>query len=396
MFQRRYSKIIDEILLRGKSLLVLGPRQVGKTTLLTNSSYDLKITLLHNKSRQRYEKNPDILIKEVEALKTTSKISRVFIDEIQLVPALLSTIQWLIDEKKAQFVLTGSSARKLRQHSQINFLPGRLVTLRMHSLLYSEHHLAEIEDLLLYGELPGILNESSKKAKNQDLESYVITYLEEEIRKEAITKNLPAFYRFLEMAALESGKIISLREIGSDVGVTHNTIGSYFEILEDSMILQRIDPYTESSTRKKLTKSSRYLFFDMGVRRLAAKEGIRLGKSRLGELFEHYIGLELYRLLQFYQEHGRPQLSFWRDPSGPEVDWLIKFQNQLIPVEVKFKENIQLSDCKHLLTFLKEYPQAKHAYVVCLTPNPMKISEKITAIPWNQLEPYIKQDLLRV
>jgi predicted AAA+ superfamily ATPase len=166
--------------------------------------------------------------------------------------------------------------------------------------------------------------------------------------------------------------------------VGHTTVSSYYEILEDSLIVLRIDPYTQSTTRKKLTKSSKYLFFDMGVRRVAAREGSELGRNRMGELFEHYVGLEIYRLLQF--QLNRPQLHFWRDPDGPEVDWLIRTGNRLIPVEVKYRSKVNFEDCKHINTFIEEYKNASVGYVVCLAERPYKISKNIMAIPWTQIE----------
>lgn len=360
----------------------MGPRQVGKTTLLENENYDFSVSLLLEKNRLRYEQNPDLLLNEIEAL--NKKNTLIFIDEIQLVPKLLNTIQYIIDKKMAQFVLTGSSARKIRREGHVNLLPGRLVVLYLDALSQTEHHYKNLEDILIYGELPGFLNIKSKTDKNNDLESYVLTYLEEEIRKETATKNIPAFYRFLELAALEAGKIISLRKIGSEASVTHATISSYYEILEDSMIVKRIDPYSTSATRKKLTKSSKYIFFDMGVRRSAAKEGQQLGKNRMGELFEHYVGLELLKLINFYEKNF--SLSFWRDPNGPEVDWLLINGKKMIPIEVKYKENITPSDIRHLETFLNEYPQAEKGYVICLSERAYKINNRITALPWNQLE----------
>lgn len=383
MFLRKMQSQIDAALKRGKSVLLLGARQVGKTTLLESERYDISISLLLEKNRLKYERSPDLLVQEAEVHPKAKKGLRIFVDEVQLAPKLLNSAQYLIDKKIAQMILTGSSARKFRKHSDLNLLPGRMVLLRLDPLSFQEHRNSHIEELLLFGELPAILSEKSKANKNTDLESYVITYLEEEIRKEAATKNLPAFYRFLEMAALESGKLVSLRQIGNETGVGHNTIGSYYEILEDSLIVTRVDPFTHSSTRKKLTKSSKYLFFDLGVRRLAAKEGTKLGKSRMGELFEQYVGIELNKLLKFTPD--RYTLSFWRDPDGPEIDWLIRGSKQMIPIEVKFREQIDKGDCKHLEVFLNEYPEAKKGFVVCLAERPYKVSERVTAIPWQEL-----------
>jgi predicted AAA+ superfamily ATPase len=226
----------------------------------------------------------------------------------------------------------------------------------------------ELENHLIYGSLPGLALLLDTRMKNVELRSYVETYLEEEVRSEALVRNLPSFYRFLEVAALESGKIV--------------TISSYYEILEDCLLVERIDPIYHSASRKKLTKSSKYLFFDLGVRRMAAQEGTKLGAPRRGELFENFVGLELIR-------EARSKLSteihFWRDPDGPEVDWVIKTSGNYIPIEVKLSPNPGIKECKHLQTFLSEYDGPHGAYVVCTTPRRYKITENITAVPWQQI-----------
>lgn len=296
-------------------------------------------------------------------------------------PAILDPIQVLIDERKAAFVLTCSSARKLRRQSEVNLLPGRVVSLRMDPFTNSEVH-QDLETHLIYGSLPGIVMLQNSKQKDTELRSYVDTYLEEEVRSEALVRSLPAFYRFLEMAALESGKIVSFNAISQSIGVAHTTVSSYFEILEDCLVVERIDPIYESASRKKLTKSSKYLFFDLGVRRMAADEGSKLGANRMGELFENFVGLELIR--ESRHQHST-QIKFWRDPDGPEVDWVIKSAGRYIPIEVKSTTNPSEKDAKHLRTFMQEYPCPHGAYVVCKTPRKFKIGQNVTAIPWQEI-----------
>ena len=187
----------------------------------------------------------------------------------------------------------------------------------------------------------------------------------------------------LELADLESGKIVSTNALAKDLGVAHTTVQGYFEVLEDCLIVERIDPITESATRKKLTKSSKYIFFDLGVRRVASLEGREVGANRRGEWFEQFVGLEIIRLIQNKPMHLK--LRFWRDPDGPEVDWVIQKNRQYIPIEVKLKESPPLQDCKHLRTFLKEYECPYGAFIVCTTPRKFKIEENITVIPWKEI-----------
>lgn len=212
------------------------------------------------------------------------------------------------------------------------------------------------------------------------MESYVTTYLEEEVRSEAVVRNLGDFARFLELAASESGGIINLRKLSQEIGVSHTTIGAYDQILEDCLIAERIEPLTQSKTRKKLTKSEKYLFFDLGVRRLAAREGTKLSRDTLGRIFEQFVGLELLRCA--HTANPAAKIRFWRDPDGPEVDWIIDENGAYTPVEVKWTENPVRGDVRHLEVFLSEYPPAKEGYLICQVPRKMKLGDKVFALPW--------------
>lgn len=383
---RQQEKNIKRALERNKSVLLLGARQTGKTTLIGRLKSDLSISLVRPDIRQRYEKNPALLGGEIEALKEKTKSERptVFLDEVQKVPELLDVIQDLIDRGSANFILTGSSARKLRKGSKVNLLPGRVIALRLDPLTLSEAPPHSLNERLLYGSLPGILSVEKESDREIDLESYVTTYLEEEVRAEAIVRNLGSFGRFLEYAASESGNIVNLRKLSQEIGVSHTTIGSYYQILEDCLIVERVEPLTQSKTRKKLTKSQKYLFFDLGVRRLAAHEGARLSKETFGRLFEQFIGLELLRCARLSDKNI--QLRFWRDPDGPEVDWVIDAENAYTPVEVKWTESPSSKDVKHLQVFLSEYKTSKTAYLVCQTPRRVKLADRVFALPWQEID----------
>ena len=377
---------VARALARNKSVLMLGPRQTGKTTLAGRLPWDLSLPFIRPEVRQRYEKEPDLLAQEVEALKPKGPSHRpcVLLDEVQKVPGILDVVQDLIDRGKANFLLTGSSARKLRREQGGNLLAGRVLALRLDPFALSEMPAAALNQHLLYGALPGIVALKSEQDKETDLESYVTVYLEEEVRAEAIVRNLGSFARFLEYAASESGQIVNLRKLSQEVGVSHTTIASYYQILEDCLIAERIEPLTHSKTRKKLTKAQKYLFFDPGVRRLAAREGPRLPKETMGALLEQFVGLELLRACRLCDRKVR--IRFWRDPGGPEVDWVIEEADAYVPIEVKWSSSPTPKDIKHLQLFLSEYRQAKVGYLVCRTPRRLKLADRLFALPWQELD----------
>lgn len=370
---------------RNRSVLLFGARQTGKTTLTGRFDSDLSISFIQPDIRQRYEKSPHLLRGEVEAVVSKQRGNRplVVLDEVQKVPLILDAVQDLIDRDKANFLLTGSSARKLRRSTGVNLLPGRVSVFKLDPFSLLEFAAPDLNERLLYGSLPGILAVQGSGDREIDLESYVTTYLEEEVRAEAAVRNLGDFARFLELAASESGGIVNLRKLSQEIGVSHTTIGAYYQILEDCLIAERIEPLTQSKTRKKLTKSAKYLFFDLGVRRLAAREGTKLSRDTLGRLFEQFVGLELLRCTHVKSQTAK--IRFWRDPDGPEVDWIIDEENAYTPVEVKWTEKPAASDIRHLEVFLSEYPSAKIGYLVCQVPRKAKLSGKVFALPWQSL-----------
>ncbi len=377
--EEKIKKIIDQ----KKSILLLGPRQTGKSTLINRLQADLVISLVKPELRQRYEKNLSLLEGEVLALGNKRKTPLIVIDEVQKVPVIMDVVQNIIDDKKAGFILTGSSARKLRRGSDVNLLPGRVISLRLDPLIVNEIPSSQLMHLLMYGSLPEIITIKNQNQKEELLESYVTTYLEEEVRSEAVVRNVGSFARFLELSASESGSIINLRKLSQEIGVAHTTINAYYEILEDCLIIERVEPITKSKTRKKLTKAHKYLFFDMGVRRVAAREGSHQSRENLGKLFEQFIGLELIRCSRLSKK--RFKVCFWRDPDGPEVDWVIDDGNTYTPVETKWTDTPSKSDIKHLKVFLNEYKNSKFGYVICQTPRKLLLDEKIFAIPWQEI-----------
>lgn len=379
------SKIIQQIK-KGKSLLILGPRQVGKTTICKKLKFDEEINLASLKLRFQYEKDPALLEKLVNSKYKNKKKVLIYIDEIQKVPELLDSVQLLVDEGKAQFILTGSSARKIKTQVDVNFAPGRLINFKIDPLSFEENR-DDLDSILTFGQLPAIAKEKDKEQKELELRSYVENYIEEEIRKETRLRSIAPFSRFIELAALQSGKIANFSEISQELGPTVVTIQSYYQILEDTLFAVKISPYLKNSSRKKLTKSCRYLFFDMGVRRVLSDESRKLSPDRKGDLFEHWIGNEIIKWINL--GHKGVKLFFWRDPDGPEVDWLIEYEGALLPIEVKLNHQPKNISIKHLKTFMREYHNAESALVVCTTEFSYKLENIIDIISYIDLHSYL-------
>jgi len=383
---RLLEKNIVDALKRGKSVLLLGPRQTGKTTLIkAQIKPDIQLNFAHVATRQRYEKNPAVLERELEEkIKAFKNPPIIFIDEVQKIPSTMDMAQHLIDNEKAQFILSGSSARKLKTGTSLNLLPGRVVSLHMTPLLYPEFSDINqtLEHILLYGSLPGIMNDSDDESKEIDLHAYVSTYLEDEVRAEALVRNIGHFSQFLEIAAGESGKQLNFTRLSQDLGIADTTIANYYQILEDCMITLRVDPVSESATKRRLIKSPKYLFFDLGVRRACANESTGLPRKIMADLFEHYVGNELI----YQSQYRSPQIKvrYWRDTAGPEVDYVLDIAHHYIPIEVKSSDSPDMNDARHLKKFMNEY-QADIAYIVCQSPHRYQLTENIVVLPWQEI-----------
>ena len=153
--------------------------------------------------------------------------------------------------------------------------------------------------------------------------------------------------------------------------------------MEDCLIAVRVDPITNSQTKRRLIKSPKYLFFDLGIRRACANEGIKLPKEILGNLFENYVGNELIYRSQLMTPPLK--VKYWRDAAGPEIDYILDVSRHYIPIEVKWSDHPSMTDAKHLHKFIQEHEEAHYGYIICQTPQTYKISKEITAIPWQNI-----------
>ena len=240
---------------------------------------------------------------------------------------------------------------------------------------------ADLFERLTFGELPGVA--TAARAQRADLlRAYTLVYLEEELRREALVKNWPAFARFLQLAAAEAGQMINYAGISREAGVSLPTVKSYYQLLEDMFIGFRVAAFS-GSPRKSLLSTERFYFFDVGVRNAAAELPLETAAVRAnpGPVFEQWVGIELWKRLQYL---GGGKLHYLRTKAGAEVDFIIARGGQLTPIEVKWTEHPTLADARHLMTFLNEHPKrARHGYVICRCPAPLALSDRVTALPWS-------------
>jgi len=394
---------IVKVIKKKYSCLILGPRQAGKTTLvnecLKNEKNIVSYLLQDPSVRIDMERDPSRIIKQIRALK---KNPCVFVDEAQKVPSLFDSVQLLIDNKDAHFILTGSSARKLKRHG-VNLLPGRIKRYHLDPLLWGEMGLVKecavkelsieninhglpysFEDTLIYGSLPGIVN-LPRKDRPDFLQAYAQIYLEEEIRAEALSRKIGAFSRFLELAAVESGTNPNLLKFSNESGVSQPAIKEFYNILEDTLVIERVDPFLKNA-RKRILSSSRYYFFDIGVRNVLSRFPLTgaLINTQKGVLFEHAVILEIIRRIKALNKNYK--VCYWRTSAGAEVDCVIDMGNRVIPIEIKSSSYVTQSEIKGLKSFLNDYSNiAKHGYVITMGDKKEVLANNITSIPWHHL-----------
>lgn len=356
------------------SFFLFGPRQVGKTTLLNEVPGALKVDLLDPDEQLEFNKNPNLLR---ERLAAVSGIKTVIIDEIQRVPRLLDVVQSLLDRNKSlQFIMSGSSARKLR-HGHANLLGGRVRCLNLHPLtafeLESEFTFSRA---LAYGTLPRICIELNAKAEDEAraiLKSYVTTYLREEIKAEALVRSLHGFQSFLDVAAAQFAQQVNLTAVSRDCHVAYTTVREYYSILEDTLIGFFLMPF-EKSIRKKMSLAPKFYFFDNGVTR-AVLGMLASPPSPLerGRLFEQWFIQEVNRINDYGDKDLK--LSFWRTSHGAEVDLVVERARKIIGAfECKCTTAVSAADLTGLKAFSKTHPNVP-LYVVATVKEPMKIDE---------------------
>lgn len=335
------------------SIFLFGARQTGKSTILRQQfPNSIFIDLLDTSVKSRFRRRPVLLY---ETLYDKPEGTLVIIDEIPEVPELLNEVHRLISEKRFVFILCGSSARKLKRKGY-NTLGGRAYPVYLYPFVSAEIPDFDLDHALLSGMVP-----PHYLAKNpiRRLSAYIDVYLKEEIKEESLVRNLDAFHRFLEVAALTDGEMVNYNNIAQDCGVSATTVAAYFEILEDTLIGYRIPAYTQT-IKRRLVQAPRFYYFDVGVvNHLLHRKSLERGTPEYGHAFEHLVIQEIVAYLSY--NHSDEKLSYWRTYSGMEVDAVIG--DARIAIEIKSVDEVQTRHLKGLKAFGEDYPSCRRIIV---------------------------------
>jgi len=353
-------------LLEKRSFFLLGPRQTGKTSLIRRLLPDVRIyDLLDSSTYLTFSRSPSRLAEEIGI-----SVKRVVIDEIQRLPSLLNEVHRLIEAQDVHFVLTGSSARKLRRGG-VNLLGGRARLTYLHPLTWRElGDQFDLHQAMERGLLPSIYFSDDPQA---DLQAYAGLYLQQEIMAEGATRNIPAFSRFLKIAAHSNGSIVNFTNIASDAQVARTTVYEYYEILKDTLILRELPSWRKTVKRKPLA-SSKYYFFDVGVVSALQGRPFLPGTPEFGEAFETFL---MHELVCWSDYVSGASFSFWRSTSGFEVDFII---DDHTAVEVKAKKDVSPQDLKGLRA-IGEESRFKRYLCVCMAPRRREV-DGIQILPY--------------
>lgn len=366
-----------------KSFFLFGPRQTGKSTFVNTilEESDLYINLLPQRNFLDYSKNPDRFRQEVLTHLKKNPGSSVVIDEVQKIPALLDEVHDLIETEKIRFILTGSSARKLKRGAA-NLLAGRAYTYFMFPLTFLElKDIFDLEKVLKMGSLPALWFNDENPQKF--LESYVNTYIREEIQAEGIVRAIAPFSKFLDIAAALDTEIVSISSIARECHVSSKTVTQYYTILEDTFLASRVEPWTKS-VRKRLVSHPKYYFFDCGPISGLTHSSLDgpLDFLLFGKRFEQFIFNQM-RALNSYWNLGF-RFYFWRTNTGTEVDFiLVKNSKILAAIEVKSSQNIHSTDTRGLMSFQSENSKVP-CFIVSREESNREIAPGIKNIFWEE------------
>lgn len=360
MFSRKINLQDSE----NESIFLWGARQTGKSTLLQlhfpNTRY---IDLLKSDEFERYNRRTSLLREELSLLPENELI---IIDEIQKIPELLDEVQWLMTNKNHRFILSGSSARKLRR-SGVNLLGGRAIRKHLYPFVSAEIPDFDLIKACNNGMMPRhyLVDDASKR-----IHAYVGDYLQQEIKAEALTRNLKTFSQFMEIAALSNGEVVNYNNIASECGVSAPTVKEYFSVLEETLIGYTIPAFTKN-VKRRVIQSPKFYYFDVGVANfLLKRKSLLPGSAEFGHAFEHFIIQEIIAYIGYSE--SQHSLSYWRTTSGYEVDAVIGNAN--IAIEIKSTEEVHSHHTRGLKAFSEEFPNSR-LIIVSMDKYPRRMNE---------------------
>ncbi len=357
------------------SVFLWGPRRTGKSYWIRQNLPDAPLLdLLQTDTFAEYASRPSLLRERHGAETDSSRRVPIVIDEIQKLPELLDEVHWLMENRKLTFLLTGSSARKLRR-GHANLLAGRARRREMRPLCFPEIDRLELERVVVSGLLPPHFVSDDAV---DDIRSYVNDYLKEEIAAAGLATSLPAFSDFLRVAALTSSELLNYTNVAREVGVSAKVVRGYFDLLEDTLLGFRLSPWTRSQNRR-LIHTAKFYLFDVGIANFLAKRRPQPGTPEFGKSIEHLVLMEL---IAYRSYRGQDlDVCFWRTSTGQEVDFLLN--DREVAIEVKASSRVAASGLRPLTALADDGP-VRHRLVVCLEREPRQISDhhgRITLLP---------------
>lgn len=369
------------------SFFLFGPRQCGKSTLIESwlvqaglASTSFQVDLLKSDLFLKYSKDPALFREEVLHRVSAGGTTTVFVDEIQKIPPLLDEIQHLMGKTGCQFILSGSSARKLKRGGA-NMLAGRAIQKFLFPFVYEEvKSQFQLEKALQYGLLPAVFLRETESVRSI-LNTYAQTYLREEIQMEGLVRNLPGFSRFLDVACAQFTEITNYTSIGSECGVNARSVQGFYDILEDTLIGFRL-PGFDRSVRKQLSSSPKFYFFDNGVTN-AVNHLLQESLSPViaGKLFEQWLMNEVRAFLSYRESDT--EMYYWRTNNEAEIDLILARHKQPeVAIEFKYRKSIGAGDVNAFRGFSTEYDLAQKM-VVCLATEPYQRGN-ILILPWQK------------
>ncbi|MBI3183463.1 MAG: ATP-binding protein [Myxococcales bacterium] len=362
-----------------KSVLLLGPRQTGKSTLMASLSPEVTLNLAREATFLEMARNPQAL--EEKLLARNGPGFTVFLDEIQRLPSLLNTVQALIDEHpgRFRFLLTGSSARKLKRGGA-NLLPGRIHTYALGAITAGEMgYRFPVRQAMSTGALPGVLTHPSERTRRKTLVSYASTYLKEEIQAEALARAIEGFARFITAAAEWSGQFLDIAKLATVALAPRNSVSRWIEVLEDTLLVRRIGAFAKSATRR-LVQHPKLFFFDVGVLN-GLLNNFEVSADRIGALFEHLVCQQLFDGAAAVDEPIR--VSTFRTEHGAEVDFIAELRRQIWAIELKASTSVSPADLSGLARFGDYLGGSHRSRVWYLGPDRRKVAG-VDVLPWQQ------------
>jgi predicted AAA+ superfamily ATPase len=371
-------KIIDRLLKidlpKGRSGFLWGPRKTGKTTYLKSTfPNSLFFDMLQTDLFLEFAKRPFLLREQLMTAEPERLKEPIIIDEVQKAPQLLDEIHWLIENKGLRFILSGSSARKLKR-GKANLLGGRAWRYEMRPLVSAEIGELDLLRSLNRGMIP---DHYLQMEYNKSLQAYVRDYLKEEVFDEGLARNIPAFSRFFDAMGYSHGELTNYANIARECGVDAKTVKGYYQILIDTLLGVLIEPYKKRQERQVITKAGKFYLFDVGVagaitqRHIPEERGEQFGKA-----LEHFILMEILAH-RSYKELNY-EVNFWRTKAGQEVDFILG--RGQVAVEVKASRHVDNAALRHLKAFTQEH-HPKKALLVCNERTP-RMHESIHLLPW--------------